>query len=424
MLKQIWRWDLQKVAVLMPTLRCNITCPHCLLSCSPQSGDTMTKEQIKKWVTEFIDLGFEPICLTGGEPFLFPELVQTASAVCARRSVPLVIQTNGFWASTPSKAIDMLEQIPSITQLGFSIDYAHMCFLKKENVENGIRAAYEMGIDNVSISISYQTLAEYEDLAAHFSNLFPNLTIDGWPIAPIGRASDNPELASEYTNYPLDFLPRSCEEQKCFTPIVYPSGDLHLCSHLIMSLGRNDPFLAGNLNENCLTEILDEISDPLFAFILAYGGGSLGYLLDGIAPELLSRQYQRGCQFCYEVFSDAEIVSSLRHILSLHPFVERVEQVLEYRFNKNNKTLPETINTKETIVVCGGKNCSGNKNNAYLRHYLSNRLVDSGKWKSATIKYVDCLNVCGNGPNIKLASSGEIIHQVDITKINKLIESI
>lgn len=416
-----WLGDREKIAVLMPTLRCNITCAHCLLSCSPESGDTMTKEQIREWVTEFIDLGFKPICLTGGEPFLFPHLVQIASAVCAQRSVPLIIQTNGFWASTPSRAIKFLKQIPYISQLGFSVDYAHMRFIKRETVENGVRAAYETGIDNVSLSISYQTIDEYEEIAAYYRHRFPNITIDEWPITPIGRALDNPELSYEYDNYLLDFLPRSCEAQTCFTPIVDPTGNVHLCYHLIMCLGQDDPFLIGNLSQNSLAEILDKTSDPLFAFILAYGGGSLGYLLDEVAPELISREYQRVCQFCYEVFSRPDIVSSLRQILSLPPFAERIEEMLKFQREKSSL---KVMDKKEKIVICGGKNCFGSQKNSHLRYYLLNRLIDSGKWKFATIEYVDCLKACNQGPNIMLANSGKKIHEVDTAKINSLIESL
>jgi hypothetical protein len=409
----------------MPTLRCNIECPHCLSSCSPRSGDTMSPIQLKKWITEFIDIGFKPICLTGGECFLFPDLVRAASEICYFRSTPLVIQTNGFWASTYDRAIQTLKSIPYITQLGFSSDYSHMQFINREVVENGIGAAYECGIDNVSLSISYQTASERNEVSDYFRGRFPNLTIDAWPITPIGRALGNPKLTKEHDTYSIDFLPRSCEARTRFTPIVFPNGDVHLCYHLVMCLDKKDPFLAGNLSEKSLEEILENIEDPLFRFVMAYGGGSLRYLIEESAPELVSGEFQRVCQFCYAVFSDPKLVSKMRKILSLPQFIECTMEVMEYRFNSSKHSrLREKPAGNERIIICRGKNCFGKQTNAHLGNYLTNHLIDSRKWESATIEWVDCLHACGQGPNIKIGSSGKTIHHADKGIIDELIRSL
>jgi|SRR5271157_2202465 len=421
MLKELWHGTRQKVGVFMPTLRCPITCGHCLLSCTPTSGESMTPEQIGAWVAEFIDLGFSPICLTGGEPFLCPKVLEAASAVCADRSVPLVVQTNGFWARSTEGGRRMLAGIPAIAQLGFSVDYAHLRFLPREVIEKGLYLAYERGILNLSLSISYQTTAEQEEIESYFRRRFPRLTVDAWPITPIGRALDNPDLRCEYEEYSWDFLPRSCEAQQCFTPLVYPNGDVHLCYHLLMCLGPGDPFLLGNLRERSFAQMMDDLSDPLYSFVAAYGGGSLGYLLEEAAPEFLGKRYQRVCQLCYAVFSQPRLVAHLREILSLPPFLQKMQEMLQFRVTN----APAAVaGTKTKLIVCRGKNCMGHKKNAHLKNYLTNRLLDGGKLKSVAVEGVDCMKLCKEGPNLRLGEEGDLISHVDVTRINTLIEAL
>lgn len=421
MLEQIWNWDRNKVAVIMPTMHCNITCEHCLLACSARTRDTMTEDQINKWTREFIDLGFSPICLSGGEVFLYPDLVRIASLACKENNTPFVIQTNGFWASIPERAQRMLESIPFITQLGFSVDYAHMKFIKKSTIENGIRAAYEAGIDNINLSISYRNLSECNDIKSYFQLRFPKLVIDAWPISPVGRAKEHPELYCESEFHTWNYLPRMCEAQRAFTPIVDPLGNVHLCYHLIMCLGINDPFLIGNLSNTSLSEMLDKISDPLYSFILAYGGGSLGYLLQIVAPEMLEQEYQRVCQLCYEVFSRKDVVSRLRQLLSTPDFADKIEEMIESRYIR-----PQSVSGKksEKIIICSGKNCFMKEKNKHLRYYLANRLVDSGNWKYADIECVNCFKKCKYGPNLKLQRSERMIHDVNAEKIDAIMNDL
>jgi NADH:ubiquinone oxidoreductase subunit E/organic radical activating enzyme len=412
---------IEKVGVIMPTLRCNISCAHCLLSCSPHSGDTANIRQLKRWVTEFIDFGFNPICLTGGEVFLFPDLVKEVSVICEKHSVPLVIQTNGYWARTYEKGRETLANIPYISQLGFSFDRAHMQFISQETIKNGIRAAYEKGISSVSLSISFQNSAEVHEISTSFQKQFPKLKIESWPITPIGRALDNSTLNLSCDMYSWDDLPRSCEAQTTFTPIIYPNGDVHLCYHLTMCLGLKDPFLLGNLHKDCFRNLIKEHRNPIFEFILAYGGGSLGYLLNEIAPELIHKEYQRTCQLCYEICSNKEIVNYLTNILTLPYFSERVEKTLAFR-HMDKETSPVEKNKK--ITLCRGKNCFGKNSYAHLRHYLTNRLVDSGKWEVASVECVDCMKACKYGPNLKLSDANEIIHHTNKSKIESIIYSL
>lgn len=58
--------------------RCNLTCTHCFISCSPhnKSFDFLSLETIEQNLQESVKLGVREYYFTGGEPFLNPEMVE------------------------------------------------------------------------------------------------------------------------------------------------------------------------------------------------------------------------------------------------------------------------------------------------------------------------------------------------------------
>ena len=56
--------------------RCNLTCHHCFISCSPQNRnfDFLSRDDIQRHLKESVTLGVKGYYFTGGEPFLNPEM--------------------------------------------------------------------------------------------------------------------------------------------------------------------------------------------------------------------------------------------------------------------------------------------------------------------------------------------------------------
>lgn len=57
--------------------RCNLTCHHCFISCSPtnKTFGLMSLEEVRRMLHDSVALGVKEYYFTGGEPFLHPELV-------------------------------------------------------------------------------------------------------------------------------------------------------------------------------------------------------------------------------------------------------------------------------------------------------------------------------------------------------------
>jgi len=74
---------------------CNLTCTHCFVSCGPQATThaLMTRDQVAARVAEALALGVREIYLTGGEPFLHPDIEAIVADTLAH--APVTVLTNG-----------------------------------------------------------------------------------------------------------------------------------------------------------------------------------------------------------------------------------------------------------------------------------------------------------------------------------------
>ena len=75
--------------------RCNLTCHHCFISCSPQNSNFgyLTLDQVRERLQESVKLGVKEYYFTGGEPFLNADMVPIL--VETLRYGPATVLTNG-----------------------------------------------------------------------------------------------------------------------------------------------------------------------------------------------------------------------------------------------------------------------------------------------------------------------------------------
>lgn len=74
---------------------CNLQCTHCFISCSPHNHahEMMTLAQVRATLEESARLGVKEYYLTGGEPFMNPEILPMLEAVL--KQGPATVLTNG-----------------------------------------------------------------------------------------------------------------------------------------------------------------------------------------------------------------------------------------------------------------------------------------------------------------------------------------
>src|SRR5262245_54679148 len=74
---------------------CNLRCTHCFVSAGPGEDrhGFMSREQVRSHLADALTLGVNDVYLTGGEPFLHPELFAIMADVLAE--APCTVLTNG-----------------------------------------------------------------------------------------------------------------------------------------------------------------------------------------------------------------------------------------------------------------------------------------------------------------------------------------
>lgn len=78
------------------TSRCNLSCRHCLFSCSPAEQQELAPELLANGLQEARALGSKLIYFTGGEPLLYPNFPQILKDLLTDPELHGVILTNGL----------------------------------------------------------------------------------------------------------------------------------------------------------------------------------------------------------------------------------------------------------------------------------------------------------------------------------------
>jgi MoaA/NifB/PqqE/SkfB family radical SAM enzyme/(2Fe-2S) ferredoxin len=413
-------WMEKDFFVIIPSFECNLLCDHCQHSCSSDRKELMPLDTFSSCIDQALDAGWKKICLSGGEPFLFIEHIEKAGKICKERNAELIVQTNGHWGEDLQSAKRLLSTIEGITSIGFSIDKCHLKEIPIDAVLNAINAAMGSGISNISLSISYQTYSEFEILKESFQKAFPGIQVIGWPICPYGRAKDHPELRVDFFEYCWESLQRNCDSQTRLIPIVHPNGDLHPCYRSVMVLEQDDPLILGNINTEKIADLIGNVNNILYLFIITYGGGGLGYLLeDSPFKNLLESKHQGVCHFCHDVLSNEDVVEYLENVLNTGLFNDPMAEGLG-RLQAGWRN--GAIEKKERILICNGVNCGKRHGNYPIVHYLSNQLVEQKIRYFIDIELVDCLKACSTGPNLYIVNENRLMTAVDRPSIDNLVK--
>jgi organic radical activating enzyme len=148
------------------TYRCNMMCCICENRCAPYKrgfmGVKVFEEKIKNAAGEYIDY----ICISGGEPFLNPAILNRYLKGISCIKAKKIIQTNGFWGNI-DPYIDIIIGLKEqgLSEIIFEYDFYHAVFMDIEIVKNAISKALKCHVE-VSLTSFFNTsnLSSPEDI--------------------------------------------------------------------------------------------------------------------------------------------------------------------------------------------------------------------------------------------------------------------
>ncbi|MFX0151507.1 MAG: radical SAM/SPASM domain-containing protein [Candidatus Hodarchaeota archaeon] len=141
------------------TFKCTAACQHCSYKAGPDKTGYITKDDIKRYLTELSDTqSLHSITIHGGEPFIYFDQLKFVLEKAKELNISQRgVITNSFWAKTEEIALKKLIQLKDagLTRITFSADGFHQEFVSLLNVKNAIQSAVEIGIEKIWVDSYY-----------------------------------------------------------------------------------------------------------------------------------------------------------------------------------------------------------------------------------------------------------------------------
>ncbi|MGY6528822.1 MAG: radical SAM protein [Cyanobacterium sp.] len=321
----------KKCLIVQLTLRCPLRCEHCIVDASPDNHNEMTTAQAVNLVKEVAQEGnVEVLVLTGGEPFINLSRLRTVLAVAQGYNLKVAMVTSAGWATSYSQARKILESLPSVANLSFSVDKYHLDFVKLDRVKSAIEAALSLNIEVGAFlcleNDSDQFLASFKEFLG--DALYSQIKIITQYVHLTGRALESPHLAQQIERVSLEELP-NIDCPTVSAPIAMIDGSVMACCGDTISDAHNWSALKlGNLKEEDLTTILTRAEDNLLVHALRlWGPKKLAMIVMGeLGFNVFNDSYETHniCHICRAVVTNEEVVEALQNYLHKPEIKEQI----------------------------------------------------------------------------------------------------
>ena len=276
------------------------------------------------------------LALTGGEPFYdLPKLKKISNYAHSIGFIVTVV-TNGYWATTKEKALEILEDLPAIQMISLSTDVYHQKAIPVENIKNGIWAANKTGrLHNVAVCTDNQENLQFKQIMKELETFDDKKNVRVAITFPVGRAQ-------KYENH---LTHKTIEEpsigacNSANSPVVFPNGKVIACIGPVFDITKKNPLYLGNLREESLEKILDRAElNPLLHIVRVWGPQKLVTLLrEHGYGDLLPKEYLEDCicDCCYKLLSDERLSCALESILEEKPILRTIAYARAYYFKED-----------------------------------------------------------------------------------------
>lgn len=103
--------EFSDVAILL-TEDCNARCKMCCDSRGVVKGKTLSEKELELILSNIKEFDkINSIGITGGEPMLYPKLIDYIMTYDFGRDIKISIKSNGFWGNNSTKAEEFIKNI-------------------------------------------------------------------------------------------------------------------------------------------------------------------------------------------------------------------------------------------------------------------------------------------------------------------------
>jgi MoaA/NifB/PqqE/SkfB family radical SAM enzyme len=252
--------------------------------------------------------GVKTIGFSGGEPFLYPDLLRKGVSYARELGFPVTIATNGFWGAWgDGEIVETLTELAP-DHMSFSTDESHRIFVQDEVFGRAVSAAKALNIKcDICVGESRAGLSAGEYLKSMGDYKYLS-RLSVHPVAPAGRARQYDEA------YFFRYTP--LEAARCFhageIAISYSGRVFPCCSPFVFDTALS----LGSVHEDKIADILsNEEPRRMFLWLRTKGFGALIEAASERYGMRFNDPCAGGCEVCARLFADASLCEEFMALL-------------------------------------------------------------------------------------------------------------
>jgi MoaA/NifB/PqqE/SkfB family radical SAM enzyme len=288
---------------ILLTAKCNISCRHCCNDSHPRNIGAVAFDDAARLIESAREIpSIREIGISGGEPFLFYELLCQVVEFAASLGFSSSVTTNGFWVRSPL-ALPRLETLRAsgLKAIHISTSAFHQEFIDLATVCDAARIARDADLA-VTINIVSSAALTPERIRLELGELCNSVSIVVMPCLPAGRGAS--AVSEVEFARALDVPHGNCREH--FKKLAIDiSGDVYPCCS---PGGFTPPLRMGNVYAQSLRSIYHSAADSRLLAILESVGPSffLPFLRAASPSPPLPERFSDQCHLCHEILSSRE----------------------------------------------------------------------------------------------------------------------
>lgn len=242
---------------ILLTENCNAKCKMCCDSRGLVRGKTLTIEELDLILNNIRDCqSINLIGVTGGEPMLYPDLVDHIINFDYGRDVGVTIKTNGFWGGNIDKAKEFIERNKKkIKMISFSYDEFHKEFIDIRNILNIVDIADDLEVSTEIVGCFLKSGLKPGDIINELGEYAYKTTYAYQPVINTGSADTFSD-----TDF-IKLMNLNKHEARCIglldrTLLINAKLEVFPCCSQVI---ENTLLLMGDLHEERLKDVIESI---------------------------------------------------------------------------------------------------------------------------------------------------------------------
>lgn len=295
--------------------KCNAACLHCCFSCSPDSTDCISGNEIDNILDIVKDReDIRQVAITGGEPLLRHDEVIKIIKESSNAGKDVTLITNGFWAKNIDITNEVLTELINcgLRAITVSYDYFHAQFIPISAVKNLFSALKHYDV-STALNMVVDREHKGKEIIDKLGETVFGVPITMVPVSRVGRGSyisDKKLYFTDYRNSKLECPATSWEFVIHHNGFVYPC-----CSPMVFETS----LILGDIRTESIEDIEENLFSNIILLILKENG--LNWFIEKMGLKLDLSKFVSVCEVCKIVFESADNIDKI------------YEDVLEYYEN-------------------------------------------------------------------------------------------